>query len=194
MNPTLLLHGHDTIECAYYLVALPGCTLDFAKLAVEKEALRLSKVCRPKAITLGSEEFLLMPMDTLDELIVDQLADQVSTPERLNLLISDLRKRTKNTKDAEQQKINLLNKQLIKSEQAQRNLLTAIENGLPFDEILQKRSQELKAERESLLVELAGIRRSVAVPVDRILPSNIDAFSKAVRAKLKDKAFAMRYL
>lgn len=42
MKPALLLHGHDTIECAYYLAALPSCTLDFEKLAVEKEALRHS--------------------------------------------------------------------------------------------------------------------------------------------------------
>lgn len=135
-----------------------------------------------------------LPMDKLDSLIIEQLADRVCSPERLNVMISELRKRTKNNKDAEQQKINLLTKQLTKSEQAQRNLLSAIENGLPFDEILQKRSQELKGERESLLVELAGARRSVAVPVDRILPSNIEAFSKAIRTKLKDKAFAKRYL
>ena len=60
----LLLSGHDTIECAYYLAALPGCTLDYEKLAVEKEALRLANVRRPKAIQLGSEEFLLMPNGT----------------------------------------------------------------------------------------------------------------------------------
>ncbi len=54
--------------------------------------------------------------------------------------------------------------------------------------------EAIKAERESLLVELAGVRRSVAVPVERNLPSKIDAFSKAIRAKLKDKNFAKRYL
>lgn len=59
-----LIHGHDTIECAYYLAALPNCTLDFEKLTAEKEALRLAKVRRPKAIQLGSEEFLLMPNGT----------------------------------------------------------------------------------------------------------------------------------
>ena len=30
--------------------------------------------------------------------------------------------------------------------------------------------------------------------MDRILPSNIEAFSKAIRAKLTDKDFAKRYL
>ena len=83
---------------------------------------------------------------------------------------------------------------LKKSEQAQCNLYAAIESGLPFDEVLQKQAQELKAERESLLVDLAGVRRNLAVPVDRIRPSNIEAFSKAIRAKLEDKDFAKRYL
>jgi hypothetical protein len=64
MTNALLLHGHDTIECAYYLAALPGCTLDYEKMAVEKETLRLAKVRHPKAIQLGSEEFLLMPNGT----------------------------------------------------------------------------------------------------------------------------------
>lgn len=62
--PRLLLHGHDTIECAYYLVALPHCTLDFESLAVEREALKQAKVRHPKAIKLGCEEFLLMPTGT----------------------------------------------------------------------------------------------------------------------------------
>ncbi len=55
----LLLSGHDTIECAYYLAADPGCLLDYERLAVEKEYLRLSKSRKPTLIKLGSEEFLL---------------------------------------------------------------------------------------------------------------------------------------
>jgi len=59
--------------------------------------------------------------------------------------------------------------------------VTTIENALPFDEVQQKRSQETKAERESLLLELAGVRWHVALPMDLILPSNIEAFSIATR-------------
>ncbi|WP_420877049.1 recombinase family protein [Rhodocyclus tenuis] len=134
------------------------------------------------------------PEDKLDRLIIEQLADRVCAPDRLHELITELRKRTRDTKDAEQHKINELNRLLKKAEAAQRNLYAAIENGLPFDETLQKRAQELKAERESLMIELAGVRRTHALPVERILPSNIEAFSKAIRAKLADKAFAKRYL
>ena len=54
----LLLHGHDTIECAYYLAAEGARLLDFERLAVEKEEMHLSKSRKPKALKLGSEEFL----------------------------------------------------------------------------------------------------------------------------------------
>jgi hypothetical protein len=56
---TLLLSGHDTIECAYYLAPEVGCLLDYEHLAAQKEALRLAKTRQPKLIKLGCEEFLL---------------------------------------------------------------------------------------------------------------------------------------
>ena len=59
-----LLTGHDTVECAYYLVPLTGCLLDYECLAAEKESLRLAKIRHSKPIRLGSEEFLLSPNGT----------------------------------------------------------------------------------------------------------------------------------
>lgn len=59
MTFQLLLSGHDTIECAYYLAPEACCQLDYEHLSAQKEALRLSKSRRPEVITLGCEEFLL---------------------------------------------------------------------------------------------------------------------------------------
>lgn len=59
MTFSRLLHGHDTIECAYYLAPMSDCLLNYEQLAAEKEALRTAKVRHPKAIKLGREEFLL---------------------------------------------------------------------------------------------------------------------------------------
>ena len=56
-----LLHGIDTLQCAYYLQAKPGMGIDFDHLATEKESLRQSKSREPKAIKLGSLNFLLFP-------------------------------------------------------------------------------------------------------------------------------------
>lgn len=54
-----LLTGHDTIECAYYLMRSDDCVLDFEALAVQKDELVRSKIRKPKDIKLGCEEFLL---------------------------------------------------------------------------------------------------------------------------------------
>jgi len=55
----LLLSGHDTIECAYYLAPDVGCSLNYEQLAVMKEEMRLSKSRKPTALKLGCEEFML---------------------------------------------------------------------------------------------------------------------------------------
>ena len=59
MIPRLVLSGHDTIECAYYLAPSDTCQLDYERLAVEKEEMHLSKSRKPKALNLGTEEFML---------------------------------------------------------------------------------------------------------------------------------------
>lgn len=55
----LLLSGHDTIECAYYLAPSENCLIDYERLAIEKEVMRQSKSKSPSLIKLGSEEFML---------------------------------------------------------------------------------------------------------------------------------------
>src|ERR1035437_7036073 len=58
MLPKLLLHGFDTLECAYYLWPQKECALDFAYLAEEREHLRQLKCRDPQPITIGGKEFL----------------------------------------------------------------------------------------------------------------------------------------
>jgi hypothetical protein len=60
-SPKLLLHGIDTVQCAYYLGPPATKHLDFAKLAVIKEQLRMDKSREPRAIKLGGTEFFLHP-------------------------------------------------------------------------------------------------------------------------------------
>lgn len=54
-----LISGHDTIECAYYLMRENGCLLDFESLAIQKHQSKCAKVRSPKVIKLGCESFLL---------------------------------------------------------------------------------------------------------------------------------------
>lgn len=54
-----LISGYDTIECAYYLLPTDSFSLDFIELAAQKESLARQTKTKQKAITLGSEEFML---------------------------------------------------------------------------------------------------------------------------------------
>ncbi len=63
-TPQRLLFGHDTLECAYFLVAKSTAEINFEHLAFEKESLRHNKNPEPKVITLGGTDFLLHPYGT----------------------------------------------------------------------------------------------------------------------------------
>ena len=58
---TFLLHGIDTLQCAYYLRCEPDSVLDFTALLAQREALRVSCSRDPAVVSLGSAEFLLQP-------------------------------------------------------------------------------------------------------------------------------------
>jgi len=62
-NIKLLLHGIDTLQCAYYLQNGENREefIDYAMLARQKESIRQSKRKEPLPIILGNTEFLLHP-------------------------------------------------------------------------------------------------------------------------------------
>lgn len=60
-TPRLLLHGLDTVQCAYYLHAPEGQGVDFRLLAGAKAGLRQQKSREPYPVTLGTMPFFLYP-------------------------------------------------------------------------------------------------------------------------------------
>jgi len=58
-KPQYLLHGLDTVQCAYFFSTSCAHAVDFEWLYTEREALRLSKSREPKPIHLGDMEVLL---------------------------------------------------------------------------------------------------------------------------------------
>ncbi len=57
----LLLHGIDTVQCAYYLSPPTPKHLDFRTLAIVKEQLRMAKSREPRSVTFGGTEFFVYP-------------------------------------------------------------------------------------------------------------------------------------
>ena len=139
-----------------------------------------------------------IPMDKLDELVIASLADKILASDRLHVMMAELRKRIRDSKDTKQERINELNRQLKQLEERQQRLLDAIETGIvELDETTQKRAQMLKASREALVIERAGVVREHSMPeVEYLKPSQVELFGKALRKKLmsKDSALAKSYL
>ena len=185
-SPTLLTGLLKCGECGSNLTLATGKSGRFKYYKCTNRRNKGNHACSSRSI----------PMQKLDDLVLSHLAEHVLSPQRLNQLISELRKRVKDSKQTEQEQINRINRQLKDIELRQARLLDAVETGnIPNDASLQRRAQQLKAAREELLIELAGVRRSQAMPVERILPSNIAAFSKAICKKLSDQSgFAKSYL
>lgn len=52
----------------------------------------------------------------------------------------------------------------------------------------------VRESREALQAELTRLHQNMAAPVEQVLPSMVERFSKGVRRKLDDPAFAKRYL
>ncbi len=127
-----------------------------------------------------------LPMEKLDSMVLEQLAEKVFAKERLQVLMTELRKRIRSTKDSQQERINEINRQIRKLEERQQRLLEAIETGtIELDETTQRRAQQHKAAREALFIELAGVRRDTSLPVvEHLKASQVDVFGKVLRQKL----------
>lgn len=57
----ILLHGFDTLQCAYFLESTKEDEIDFELLAREREGIKQTKSKEPKRISLGESDFLLHP-------------------------------------------------------------------------------------------------------------------------------------
>ena len=138
-----------------------------------------------------------VPMDRLDELVVSTLETRVLTTTKLQKILSVARTQLQQRGTADRQKLSHLQAELRKAEGRLSGLYEAVETGvLPLDGTLQQRMHRVKADRESLLIEMAGLRRLQTLPLERILPSQVEAFGKVMRRRLRDRSstFARDYL
>lgn len=138
-----------------------------------------------------------LPMEKTNQIVLHELAEKVFTPQRVQTMMTVLRHRIKLSKESQQEHINELNRQLKQTEERQHRLLDAIETGMiDMDETVQQRAQNLKAARESLIIEISGVKSKQSVPLDHIKASQVEAFANALKTKLlaKDSTIAKNYL
>lgn len=138
-----------------------------------------------------------IPMQKLDGIVLEALADQVFTPDRVETMLSEMRKQQRTMLKDQEAQFKPLQKEMDSLKLATDRLYEAVEKGLlPMDETLQQRAHKLQARRQEILIEIAGFRRQKEMPLDLLRPKQIGAFSKALRAKLLDRnsSFGKEYL
>ncbi len=187
-NPTLLTGLLKCGDCGAYMTLVTGKSGRYRYYKCTTRQSKGNHACPSKNY----------PMQQLDELILGHVIERVLDPERLRQLFAEVRKRVSTAKKNSGESVKALEQQLKGVEMRLARLYEAIEAGAIDigDESLKKRVQQLKAAKESTLLELASARAKRHMPAPRILPSNIEAFSAALKKRLQnqDTEFAKRYL
>ena len=138
-----------------------------------------------------------LPTDKLDALVLNHLAERVFSADRLLTILNEARRALHERGSIDRHQLAHLQNELRQADTRLDRLYEIVEGGvLPLDETLQRRVQQAKAAREGLLIEIAGLRRRQILPVERIVPSQVQSLSKLMRAKLLDRSsgFAKHYL
>ncbi|TXI44188.1 recombinase family protein [Methylophilus sp.] len=138
-----------------------------------------------------------LPMEKLDQLILNQLADKAFSVERMQELMSSFRRSQQAKIENTDQQNNMVQRQLDQLDERQHRLLDAIESGVvELDELTQKRMQQIKISREALLIEQANLKHKPAISFEPLRASQIEKMSNLLRAKLlgDDQEIARNYL
>ena len=138
-----------------------------------------------------------LPMDKVDKIILNQLADNAFRPERIQKLMSEFRKTQQVRQNDTQEQQNVIQRQLLQLDERQHRLLNAIELGYAeLDEVTQKRMQQIKTARDALQIEKANLRNHAQVKFEPLRSSQIIKLSEILKSKLlnDDQGIARSYL
>lgn len=135
----------------------------------------------------------MVPMAKLDAAVLLALADKVFTPERVGVLIRELKSRMRGDNNVS---INDLIKQSDMVQFKLNNLYRSIEDGIQVDALLKQRLEQLKQQEADLSVKIAGYDNSPQAMVESIAPDEIKVFTGKLRERLlnRDTAFSKEYL
>ena len=138
-----------------------------------------------------------LPMGLLDDLVIDALLDRLLTPDRVAQLISGLTERVANDSNARQARLKALNKKLREIDAVIARLYKALEDGLVSDsDSFRNRLSGHEQRREEVMRLIAMTKRRLDQPRSLITPRKIEAFTTAMRDRLRsgDSKFRKTYL
>ncbi len=131
-------------------------------------------------------------MEHLDEIVLDAIETRLLVPDRLKELLSGLASRILEKRSAWREREKDLNRELRHVEQSIERLYEAIENGLVQDEDTFRRRLSKHTQRRDELIHLRAVNRQRHdVPPKLLSNRNLDAFGRALKAKLREPGSVM---
>ena len=135
-----------------------------------------------------------VPMDKLDDAVIDHLETRLLDPERLTLLMEQLLDRREEWSDQRRGHVAEMRKRATDAEAKLNRLYEAIENGMlaPDDSSLKDRVAELSSIRDQARADAARISASVDRLAPTITAESLNRFATAARRKLQDRTSGYR--
>lgn len=127
-----------------------------------------------------------LPMDRIDQLVLQRIVERVLTPERVTRMLRDHMKHRQETETESQERLKQLARVLQSKDDGLANLYRAIEQGIvTLDSTLQTRVNTLKDEREAVLAEMAGLKQERPSP-RKVSPKQVAYALERMKAMLLD--------
>ena len=176
-----------------------GCCDSLMTLATGKGGRYRYYKCASKLRSIGEKKCknANVRMETLDRLVLQIVAEKVFTPERVEMMMSQIKVNHKEAHPDQDQKIRHLSKELEEIKRKTDKLFEAVEKGfLPLNDSLHERVHKHEVRKQEILMELARLRHEKEMPTKRFSKKNIGAFCKALKDMLLEKTshFGKEYL
>lgn len=136
-----------------------------------------------------------VPMDRFDHIILEALASRVFTPERVEGMLMELKRRLAD--NGTEEGIKKLTQQLEAVQARIENLVNAIEMGVSVpDDTLKERMNDLNRQKKEVTEKIIAYQRSPHAFVDTIDKEEIKRFCGLMRERLLDRksGFSKEYL
>jgi DNA invertase Pin-like site-specific DNA recombinase len=133
---------------------------------------------------------LRMPMQRLDQIVIDELSARVLQPDRLGDLLKAYLKSANNRSAEIKERLSRLRQAHKEAEAAIARLLTLVEQGAmnAEDPSLRERLIGLKVRRDELAAEATDLQKRIATGEPAITPDKIKAFAALLKDKLHNGA------
>ena len=132
-----------------------------------------------------------IPMEKLDHLVTEHVADRILVPDRLEALLQSVADRRVKTDAEVQARIENLRREVVVAEDKLRRLYKLVEEGLTdLDDMLKDRITKLKADRDSAASALDRIERQG--PAIRLDTGKIARFGILMRRNITEGEISFR--